>query len=145
LAFMKGFQIALGTDFNDFRTSSVTLIQLWRYMLNDNQIMTEAVSESKFWSSSLMLVMFVFLMQFINFNMIRALISHSYFTVARNNIVKMSIDELLQVKHWLVQLQEYKDPLINRLSDWVSKNKDKKDSKLATAAKLLHKHAISKL
>jgi len=102
MAFIEGFILALGSDNKEFNSGSLTFFQLWRYMLNDNQIMTTAVTESNNSVASFLLVLFIFLMQFINFNMIRALISHSYFIVARDSIVKMSMDELLQVKHWLV-------------------------------------------
>ena len=43
-------------------------------------------------------------MQFIFFNMCRALISHSYELVAKSLMIDLDKDELLKVKHWLVKL-----------------------------------------
>jgi hypothetical protein len=53
----------------------------------------DEVSEFSPFSANILIIIFIFIMNFIINNMIRALISHSYFEVVKDTNKPLSIDE----------------------------------------------------
>ena len=83
----------------------------------------EEVSKYSPLAANILIILFVFIMNFIINNMVRAIISHSYLLVVKDSNKPLSIDEQLEQKHWIVRLLEYKDPLINKTIQWISTNR----------------------
>jgi hypothetical protein len=81
----------------------MAFLELWRYMLLDTEYM-DMVSQFSPGIANFLIILFVFFMNFIIMNMIRALISHSYLVIARDSDRPLSIEEKILQKHWFVTL-----------------------------------------
>lgn len=101
---------------------------MWRFLHNEIDIVG-AIHDYEPKIASFVTVSFIVTTQFIFFNMIRAFISHAYFEIALRQNVKLSLEEELKVEHWLVKLESYKDPLIDKYNEWVAKRNEGKDGK----------------
>ena len=72
---------------------------------------------------NILMISFLFIMQFVLFNMVRAIIANAYFIVSSESQVELTPDEMLEEKHLVNKIYEQKDPLLNYIVKWVNENK----------------------
>ena len=137
-----------GTTYSRFNSTSYTYIELWKFMFRDHNYMFK-VGETTPVVGDVLMISFLFIMQFVLFNMVRAIIANAYFIVSSESIVELTPDEMLQEKHLVNKVYDQKDPLLNIIVKWVNENKADEEkrvnTKKAKAAQFLNDHIIAKL
>jgi hypothetical protein len=150
-AYVTSVRMLFGTKFDHFDNKSYAYIELWKFMFRDHNYMYQVGEESPLVGNTLMLS-FLFIMQFVLFNMVRAIIANAYFIVSSESKVELTPDEMLKEKHLINRIYEQKDPVLNYIVKWVDENKADenkqfkgKNDKKAKAAQFLSDHVISRL
>lgn len=113
-----GFAVSFGSYFSKFQSHNQSNIELLRLLLGDTEFMDQVTTPFPLLAGALKGT-FLFIMNFIFLNLIRALISHSFVTITRQSMKVLTVEEQLQEKHWTVKLMEYKDPIVNSVRAWV--------------------------
>ena len=114
---------------------------MWRFLLNDNEAMG-IIDEYSPVMTNVIKISFSFIFGFILKNMIRSIISHAYYQVSITNKEEVSFEEKLKERHWIVRLQEMKDPFLRYVMSFIEKKTKKtKNEKAKSIGKVVQKLA----
>lgn len=116
-------------------------------MLNDTKTMGNIDTYSP-GSANVLKITFAFIFGFVLKNIIRSIVSHAYYQVSIKNKVVKNFDEIIKERHWIVQLQEMKDPFLRYVTSFLEKKtketKNEKAKSIGMFVKKIAEAAINK-
>lgn len=99
-------------------------------------------------TANVLKITFAFIFGFVLKNIIRSIVSHAYYQVSIKNKVVKNFDEIIKERHWIVQLQEMKDPFLRYVTSFLEKKtketKNEKAKSIGMFVKKIAEAAINK-